>query len=125
MKQVVPLEKARDDAIFGSKAVGLGRAIRDGLPVPPGFALAGSIVESVAAGEKRAIKEVAKRVKPLGGPLAVRSSAVDEDGAQASFAGRVRRSHGLRWLESSLSSVFLKKEGPRPKAKFPELAANR
>jgi pyruvate,water dikinase len=88
MKQVVPLEKARDDAIFGSKAVGLGQAIRDGLPVPPGFALSGTIVESVAAGETRAIKEVSKRVKALVGPLAVRSSAVDEDGAQASFAGQ-------------------------------------
>ncbi|MGE0735950.1 MAG: PEP/pyruvate-binding domain-containing protein [Alphaproteobacteria bacterium] len=88
MKQVVPLEKARDTAIFGSKAVGLGQAIRDGLPVPPGVALSGSIVEAVAAGEERAIKEVAKWVKPLGGPLAVRSSAVDEDGAQASFAGQ-------------------------------------
>ena len=88
MKQVVPLEKARDDAIFGSKAVGLGQAIRDGLPVPPGVALSGSIVEAVAAGEQRAIKEVVKWVKPLGGPLAVRSSAADEDGAAASFAGQ-------------------------------------
>jgi pyruvate,water dikinase len=88
VKQVVPLEKARDDAIFGSKAVGLGQAIRDGLPVPPGVALSGSIVEAVAAREQRAIKEVVKWVKPLGGPLAVRSSAADEDGAAASFAGQ-------------------------------------
>jgi pyruvate,water dikinase len=88
MRQVVPLEKALDDAIFGSKAVGLGQAIRDGLPVPPGFALSGTIVEAVAAGETRAIKEVSKRVKALPGPLAVRSSAVDEDGAHASFAGQ-------------------------------------
>lgn len=88
MKRVVPLEKALDDTIFGSKAVGLGQAIRDGLPVPPGVALSGSIVEAVAAGEQPAIKEVAKWVEPLGGPLAVRSSAVDEDGAAASFAGQ-------------------------------------
>ena len=88
MKQVIPLEKVRNEAIFGSKAVGLGRAIRDGLPVPPGVALSGSIVEAVAAGEQRAIKEVAKWVRPLGGPLAVRSSAADEDGASASFAGQ-------------------------------------
>ena len=27
-------------------------------------------------------------MRPLGGPLAVRSSAVDEDGAEASFAGQ-------------------------------------
>ena len=88
MKQVVPLEKARDTALFGSKAVGLGQAIRDGLPVPPGVALSGSIVEAVAASEQRALKEVVKHVKPLGGPLAVRSSAADEDGASASFAGQ-------------------------------------
>jgi len=88
VKRVVPLEKALDDTIFGSKAVGLGQAIRDGLPVPPGVALSGAIVEAVAAGEQPAIKEVAKWVRPLGGPLAVRSSAMDEDGAAASFAGQ-------------------------------------
>jgi len=43
---------------------------------------------SFAAGETRAIKDVVKAVRPLGGPLAVRSSAVDEDGADASFAGQ-------------------------------------
>jgi pyruvate,water dikinase len=88
LKGVVPLAKARDDAIFGSKAVGLGQAARAGLPLPPGVALSGSIVEAVAGGEERAIEKVAKSVRPLGGPLAVRSSAVDEDGATASFAGQ-------------------------------------
>jgi pyruvate,water dikinase len=88
VKRVVPLEKALDANTFGSKAVGLGQAIRDGLPVPPGVALSGAIVEAVAAGEQSAIKEVAKWVRPLGGPLAVRSSAMDEDGAAASFAGQ-------------------------------------
>ncbi|MEN3343304.1 MAG: pyruvate, water dikinase [Actinomycetota bacterium] len=88
MKQVVPLAKARDDGIFGSKAVGLGEAARAGLPLPPGVALSGEIVEAVASGEERAIDKVAKAVRPLGGPLAVRSSAVDEDGADASFAGQ-------------------------------------
>jgi pyruvate,water dikinase len=34
------------------------------------------------------MREVVKWAKPLGGPLAVRSSAVDEDGATASFAGQ-------------------------------------
>lgn len=88
MKTVVPLVKAHDEAIFGSKAVGLGQAARAGLPLPPGVALSGSIVEAVASGDERAIKKVAKSVKRLGGPLAVRSSAVDEDGAEASFAGQ-------------------------------------
>ena len=88
MKKVVPLVKADDDAVFGSKAVGLGQAARGGLPLPPGVALSGSIVEAVASGDERAIKKVAKSVRPLPRPLAVRSSAVDEDGADASFAGQ-------------------------------------
>jgi pyruvate,water dikinase len=88
VKHVVPLAKARDDAVFGSKAVGLGEATREGLPLPPGVALSGSIVESVAAGEQRAIGKVIKAVRSLDRPLAVRSSAVDEDGAEASFAGQ-------------------------------------
>ena len=88
MRECVPLVKARDDSVFGSKAVGLGEAERGGLPLPPGIALAGSIVEAVASGEEKAIKKVAKSVRPLPTPLAVRSSAVDEDGAEASFAGQ-------------------------------------
>jgi phosphoenolpyruvate synthase/pyruvate phosphate dikinase len=88
VKDVVPLAKARDDAIFGSKAVGLGQAAREGLQLPPGVALSGSIVEAVAVGEERAIRKVARSVRPLRSPLAVRSSAVDEDGAEASFAGQ-------------------------------------
>jgi pyruvate,water dikinase len=88
VKQAVPLAKAQETAVFGSKAVGLGQAVRDGLPVPPGVALSGDIVEAVAAGDDRSIRKVTKTVRPLGGPLAVRSSAVDEDGAEASFAGQ-------------------------------------
>src|SRR5262249_25617958 len=57
-------------------------------PVPPGFALAGPLVEAVASEEDDAIATVVDTVRPLGGPLAVRSSAVDEDGAEASFAGQ-------------------------------------
>ena len=88
MKQVVPLGKARDTAVFGSKAVGLGDALRDTLPVPPGIALSGEIVEAVAGGEEKAIERVERAARLLPAPLAVRSSAVDEDGAEASFAGQ-------------------------------------
>ena len=88
MSDVVPLEAARDDAVFGSKAVGLGEAARAGLPLPPGVALSGAVVEAVAGGDEPALAEIAELVRPLGGPLAVRSSAVDEDGADASFAGQ-------------------------------------
>jgi pyruvate,water dikinase len=88
MDGIVPLEEAHDESVFGSKAVGLGEAARSGLPLPPGVALSGDVVEAVAGGEKQAFQDVAKLVRPLGSPLAVRSSAVDEDGADASFAGQ-------------------------------------
>ena len=88
MSEVVLLEQARDDALFGSKAVGLGAAARAGLPLPPGIALSGAVVEAVAGGDERAIGELGELAGTLGAPLAVRSSAVDEDGAQASFAGQ-------------------------------------
>jgi pyruvate,water dikinase len=88
VEAVVPLEKAEDDSLFGSKAVGLGEAARGGIPLPPGVALAGEIVEEVASGEKSAIEQVRKSIASLPCPLAVRSSAVDEDGAEASFAGQ-------------------------------------
>ena len=88
MAAVLPLEEAKDDSLFGSKAVGLGVAARGGIPLPPGVALAGEIVEQVACGEESAIDAVRKSIASLPCPLAVRSSAVDEDGAEASFAGQ-------------------------------------
>ena len=88
MSGVLPLREVADTSVFGSKAVGLGEAVRAGLPVPDGFALSGATVEAVAAGDEDAIATVTDTVRPLGGPLAVRSSAADEDGADASFAGQ-------------------------------------
>src|SRR5436305_2458466 len=88
MKGVVPLAEADDHSVFGSKAVGLGDATRGGLPVPPGIALSGPVVEAVASGVDDAIKDVADSARGLEGPYAVRSSAVGEDGADASFAGQ-------------------------------------
>jgi pyruvate,water dikinase len=88
VSDLLPLAEVADTSVFGSKAVGLGQAVRDGLPVPPGVALAGPLVEAVAGDDEDAVARVVAAVGPLGGPLAVRSSAVDEDGADASFAGQ-------------------------------------
>lgn len=88
MKKVVPFAKAHETSLFGSKAVGLGDAVRQGLPVPPGVALSGDLVDAVASGDAKAIARVAKAIANLPPPFAVRSSAVDEDGANASFAGQ-------------------------------------
>ncbi len=52
------------------------------------MALSGDLVEAVASGQDKAIEKVAKAIAALRPPFAVRSSAVDEDSAAASFAGQ-------------------------------------
>jgi phosphoenolpyruvate synthase/pyruvate phosphate dikinase len=109
LSEVVPLIEAHDTALFGSKAVGLGQALRDGLPVPPGVALSGAVVDAVASQDDDAIREVAESVRGLTSPLAVRSSAIDEDGADASFAGQHLTLLGVRGeteLTSALNEVW-------------------
>ena len=54
----------------------------------PASRSSGAVVEAVAAGSRDAIEEIAQARPTARGPLAVRSSAVDEDGADASFAGQ-------------------------------------
>src|SRR3954468_23100429 len=88
MSEVVPLAEAHDESRFGAKATGLGAAARAGLPTPPGIALSGEFVDQVAAGDEATIEQLITAARSLEGPLAVRSSAADEDGADASFAGQ-------------------------------------
>jgi hypothetical protein len=88
VSDLLPLAEASDTSMFGSKAVGLGDAIREGLPVPPGYALCGAVVEAAASEDEATIARIAAAVATLPTPLAVRSSAVDEDGKDASFAGQ-------------------------------------
>lgn len=78
------LVDAADTARFGGKAAALAQALRAGLPVPPGFALAWDAAI--------ADKDLDRFADLLAGPVAVRSSAVDEDSARASFAGQ----HGTK-----------------------------
>src|SRR5215208_883600 len=73
--------RAADATLFGGKSASLGELIAAGIPVPPGFAL------SSAAGEAD-LEEAVTRYRELGEPpVAVRSSALGEDSAEASFAG--------------------------------------
>lgn len=89
-KTVVPFIKARDRALYGAKAVSLGEAARMGLAIPQGVALSGDLVEAVAAGDPRSFDRLIKAIASLEPPFAVRSSAADEDGNAASFAGQHR-----------------------------------
>ncbi len=83
----LPLTAVEDEQAYGGKAVALGTALRRGLPVPPGIALPADLVSAVACSP--AARDAARTAaEQLGGPLAVRSSAVGEDGAASSFAGQ-------------------------------------
>ncbi|MGH2890920.1 MAG: PEP/pyruvate-binding domain-containing protein [Solirubrobacteraceae bacterium] len=82
--------RAADAAAFGGKSASLGELIGAGFPVPPGFAI------STDAGERMSDElrdEIAACCAELAGdqgegPLAVRSSALGEDSAEATFAGQ-------------------------------------
>ena len=86
--RLVPLADAVEESAFGGKAVSLGAAIRAGLPVPPGVALGTTMVDRVASGDQSAIDAILASTHIPDVRLAVRSSAVGEDSADASFAGQ-------------------------------------
>lgn len=85
---VAALSDATDPSRFGGKAAQLAEASGAGLPVPPGVALGWPLVEAVASHDDQATQLLTEACARLDGPLVVRSSAVGEDSAQASFAGQ-------------------------------------
>ena len=85
---LVDLAQAGTAEEYGGKAAQLGAALRAGLPVPGGFALRHDFAAAVAEGQAEACARLAAAVATLAGPFAVRSSAIGEDGAEASFAGQ-------------------------------------
>lgn len=104
-----------DLPVCGGKAVHLASLLRAGFPVPPGSCLTSAALHAfvdraavrrrlvTAAGEAAALdvlraaswppavrRALERAWRDLGPPLAVRSSAADEDGQTASFAGQFR-----------------------------------
>jgi phosphoenolpyruvate synthase/pyruvate phosphate dikinase len=82
--------RAGDPALTGGKAASLSRLAPE-RPVPPGFvvALPGATLDRAArAAVIAAYRRLGERCGVVDPPVAVRSSAVDEDGAGASFAGQ-------------------------------------
>ena len=81
---VVELVDVVDDR-FGGKALGLAELIRLGVPVPPGFV----ITHATGCALTEVLTDRFTRMQAAGQtPVAVRSSAAGEDGAQLSFAGQ-------------------------------------
>ncbi len=85
---MIPLREAFDVAAFGGKAVQLGEALRARLPVPDGFALSATWVDRVMRGDGTALDQLVRVLPVFQRPVAVRSSALGEDSAGASFAGQ-------------------------------------
>jgi pyruvate,water dikinase len=98
-----PLHELRrdDTAAFGGKSAMLGELIEAGIPVPPGFGVSAAAFRSAGVtGDMEAIRtapvpddvraEVSASYAALGDdvPVAVRSSALDEDAEDATFAGQ-------------------------------------
>lgn len=72
---------------FGGKSASLGELLRAGIPVPPGFAISAEAGEELTGALR---DDIAARYRQLGdqAPVAVRSSALGEDSADATFAGQ-------------------------------------
>jgi pyruvate,water dikinase len=79
--------RAPDADRFGGKSASLGELLYAGIPVPPGFAISTEAGEDLTDELRR---DIARRYGALGDdvPVAVRSSALGEDSAEATFAGQ-------------------------------------
>jgi pyruvate,water dikinase len=101
------LGEAIEAAEYGGKAARLSQAAAAGLPVPPGFVLSPDAVARIArehaSAPERALLEA--RLRDVGLPIAVRSSAVGEDGTSASFAGQHVSVLNLLDLDAMLTAI--------------------
>ncbi len=109
-RYIVPLAEAggADPELIGGKARGFAVIARAGLRAPDGFVLT-SAAHRVADGAGLAgdvAEAVAAQVVALGdAPLAVRSSATGEDGAEHSHAGQYLTRLGVRGPEQAIDAI--------------------
>ena len=97
--QTVEFEEITDDR-YGGKAAGLARLRRLGLRVPPGYVIAGASGVSDSATAR--FDEMAAAGWT---PVAVRSSAVGEDGDDQSFAGQYDTVLGVDTVDRFVDAV--------------------
>jgi pyruvate,water dikinase len=95
-------------ATVGGKAKGLARLAALGLPVPPARVLtADAHAEFVRSGQIAGdvVAALAAAAEELGAPLAVRSSAADEDVADKSAAGQYESVMGVAGIDALAAAV--------------------
>lgn len=99
-------ERARDARVSGGKGAGLARLVAAGFPVPDGFVIPAAVMQGGSLSDD-AREEVAAAYKELAGDgaVAVRSSALDEDSAEASFAGQHETVLDVRGTEALFEAI--------------------
>lgn len=102
---VVPLSRLtrRDAHRAGTKAAMLGELLGLGFIVPDGFVVTADLRQSELAAAKHTIAEAWREL--TGGPVAVRSSAVDEDGSEMSHAGQYESVLGVETLDALIHAI--------------------
>ncbi len=109
MSDVLPFAAVPAEAVLlvGGKGLSLARTAAAGLPVPPGFVVTTDAYRANRAGHSEALKKQveAAYVALGGGPVAVRSSATAEDGADTSFAGQQETILGVEGIEPLLIAI--------------------
>ena len=96
--RILPLGEIGEEPV-GGKAEGLARLIAMGLDVPDGFVIVGATPGQLPEGLDEAYAAIG------GGPVAVRSSAIGEDAADASFAGQFETILGVEGATSLRDAV--------------------
>ncbi|WP_436327040.1 PEP/pyruvate-binding domain-containing protein [Brevibacterium sp. FAM 27836] len=97
-------EAIRTDA--GGKAATLGVLLRAGLPVPDGFVVPSGIQQTGTEVEHALRDAVARGLARIGDPVvAVRSSATNEDSAEASAAGQYESVIGVHGADNVCQAV--------------------
>ncbi len=108
---IVPLSKAHLYRGSGNKAIRLGQMLSAGLPVPDGFVLTDSLLKTLEQGKpwpRQVLSHLHGFWRRLScDRVAVRSSGLNEDGEQQSYAGVFESKLGVEWhdLLASIEEV--------------------
>ena len=97
--------RAQDADRFGGKSASLGELLHASIPVPPGFAISADAGEELSEALRH---DIAARYRDMGEdvvPVAVRSSALGEDSAEATFAGQQDTYLWVRGIDAVCEAV--------------------